>query len=124
MRRQPRDFVQKNFSELVLADDLFEQVNVASEGFAPGLGKRAGGERAVVLVGLGHGNKTFLLQDADVRGEIAVGHVQRVAQLGKGKLCRGRECGHDGEPPLLVDDAVELKEQFGIHATGFFLSVK
>ena len=48
----------------------------------------------------------------------------RRAVLVNDKLRRGRKRGHDREPPLLMDDAVELEEQVRVHAAGFFFSVK
>ena len=92
----------------VLPDDLFQQIDVISEGFAAGRRERAGGERAVVLIRLGHRHVAFLLQGADVRGEVAVGHAERVAQFGERQFRRGGEHGHDCQPALLVNHAVEL----------------
>jgi len=92
----------------VLPDDLFQEVDVISEGFAARRRERAGGERAVVLIRLGHGDITLLLQGADVGGEIAVSHGQRVAQLGERQFRRGGQHGHDGQPALLMNHAVEL----------------
>ena len=124
MRRRRQKFVQKNFLQLALIHDLFEQINVAGEGFAAGFGERTGREGTVVLVGLGHGDEAFFLQDADVRGEITVSHAERVTEFSERQFRRGRERGHDRKPSLLVDDAVKLEKQFRIHATGFFFSVK
>ena len=80
------------------------------EGFAARRRERAGSQRAVVLIGFGDGHKAFLLQGADVRGEIAIRHVQQVAQLGEGEFGRGGQRGHDGQPPFLVDHTVELEK--------------
>ena len=100
-----------------MPDDLLQQIDVFGEGLAAGGRQRAGRERTVVLIGLGHGNVAFLLQGADVRGEIAVGHAQRVAQFGERQFRRGGEHGHDGQPPFLVDHTIELEEWFRVHAT-------
>ena len=91
----------------VLPDDLFQQIDVISEGFAARSRERTGRERAVVLIRFGHRHVAFLLQGADVRGEVAVGHAERVAQLGERQFRRGGEHGHDRQPALLVNHAVE-----------------
>src|ERR1017187_2931508 len=57
--------VQTNLSGLVLPDDLFELVDVFSEGFAARGREGAGGERAVVLKGFGHRHVAGLLEGAD-----------------------------------------------------------
>ena len=92
----------------MLPDDFFQQVDVISEGFAAGRRKRAGRERAIILIRLGHGNVAFLLQGFDVRGEIAVGHFQRIAQLREGQFWRGGEHGHDGQAAFFMDDPIQL----------------
>ena len=92
----------------VLPDDLFQQVDVAGEGLAARGGERAGGQRAAVLIRLGHGEVALLLQGADMGGEVAVGHGQCVTQFGERQFRRGGEHGHDGQPAFLVDDTVEL----------------
>ncbi len=92
----------------VLPDDLLQQIDVFSERLAARRRQRARRERTVVLIRLGHGHIAFLLQRANVRGEISVGHAQRVTQLGERQFRRGREHGHDGQPPFLVDHTVEL----------------
>ena len=93
-----------------LPDNLIQQVNVLGEGFTAGRCEDAGSQRAVVLVRFGYGDEAFLLKRADVGGEIAVGHIQHVAQFGKGEFWRGGKGGHDGQPPLLVNHTVELEE--------------
>ena len=107
-----------------LPDDLVQQVNVLSEGFASHRCESAGGQRTVVLVRFGYGHKTFLLQGADVGGEIAVGHVQQAAQLREGEFGSGSQCRHDRQPPFFMDHSVELGEKIRIHVVGAFCSVK
>ncbi len=98
-----------------LPDDLFEQGDVVGERLAAGGGEGAGGERAAFAERFGDGDVACLLQGADMGGDVAVGHLERVPEFGEGEL-RGRgEEGHDGETSLLVNDAVELKEGLRVH---------
>ena len=101
----------KEFSfGFILTDDLLQQADVFRKGFAARSRERAGGERTILLVGFGDGDEALLPQRADVRGEIAVRHVQGVAQFGEGKLRRGCERRHDGQSALLVNHAIELEK--------------
>ena len=100
-------FKESSFSP-VLADDLFQQVDVFREGFSAPDGEGTGRERAAVLVGFRHGDVAGLLQCADVCREVSVGHSERVAQLDERQFRRGGEHGHDRQPALLVNHAVEL----------------
>ena len=117
-------FRSKELFRFVLSDDLLQQGDVFREGFPSGGGERTGRERAVVLKGFGHGHQAFLLQRADVGGEVAVRQAQGVTQFGERQLRRRGEHGHDGEPPFLVDDTIKLKKRCGVHGAGFGFSVK
>jgi len=108
----------------VLPDDLLQQIDIFSESLASGRRQRTRGERAVVLIRLGHGNIAFLLQGFDVGGQIAIGHPGGVAQFRERKLRRGGEHGHDRQPAFLVDQPIQLQKRFRVHATGVFFSVK
>ena len=108
-------FCSKELFWFVLPDDLLQQGNVFGEGFSARCGERAGRERTVFLKRFGHGNQPFLLQGADVGGEVAVRQAQGVAQFGERQFRRRGEHGHDGEPPLLVDDTIKLEKRLGIH---------
>ena len=107
-----------------LLDDLFQQIDVVDKGFASGSGERTGVERTIVLVGLAHGDVARLLQRTDMRGDVSVCHVERVAQFRERKLRRSSEHGHDAQPPFLVDHPIKLKEWFGVHAAFFRFSVR
>lgn len=107
-----------------LLHDLLQQINVAGEGFAPLPRQRVGRERPAFLEGLGHRDVARLVQGAHVGGEVAVSHAQGRAHFGEGKLGRRGQERHDCEPPLLVNDPVELEKRFGIHSSFFPRSVK
>lgn len=109
---------------LGLLEDLFQQIDVAGKGFLAGGGQRASGERTIVCVRLADRNVAGLLQGADVRGEIAVRHIQRVAQLGEREFGRGCEHGHDCQPAFLVNHTIELEKWFGVHDSFPRFSVK
>ena len=94
----------------VLPDDLLQQVDVFSERLAARRRERAGRERPVFLVGFRDRDEAFLPQRADVCGEIAVGHVQHVAQFGERKFGRSRQRRHDRQSALLVNHAIELEK--------------
>src|SRR6187399_2341045 len=95
---------------LGLLENLFQQIDVAGESFLAGSRQRAGGERTVVRVRLADGNIASLLQGADVGGEIAIRHAQRVAQLRERELGRSGEHGHDCQPAFLVNHTIELEK--------------
>src|ERR1043166_6293941 len=65
---------------LVLLDDLFQQIDVVGEGLLAGGRERAGGQRPVVLVGFADRDIAGFLEGAHGRGQVAVGHFQRIAQ--------------------------------------------
>ncbi len=67
-----------------LLDDALQQVDVVGESFLSGRGQGAGGQRTIIAKRFGHRDITRFLQSADVRCEIAIGHVERVAQFRKG----------------------------------------
>ena len=92
----------------VLLENLFQQADVGGESFASGGGQRTRRERTIVLVGFADGNVAGFLQCADVRGDVPIGHVQRVAQFGERQFGRGGEHGHDRQPPFFVNHTVEL----------------
>ena len=117
------DSFKKTSGNFILPDDLLQQVDIGGEGGTAGRGEFAGGERAAVLVGLGHGHVTGLLEGADVGGEVAIGHGEGVAELGEREFGGGREHGHDGQPALLMDHPVELEVRFRIHGCRFRFSV-
>src|SRR6266850_851990 len=71
---------------LVLLDDLLQQVDVIGERLFARGGQGTGSERAVVLKRFGYGDISRLLERADVRGQVAIGHVQGVAHFGEGKI--------------------------------------
>jgi hypothetical protein len=124
-----RSFRGGNFGRLgaeLLGDfhNLLQQRDVVSEGLLAVRCERQRGERAVVLEGLGDDDVAGLLKRPHVRGEVAVGHLEQVAQLGEGHLRSRHERGHDAEPSLFVDDAVELEKGFGLHGVGSRFSVK
>ncbi len=54
----------------------------------------------------------------------AVGHVQGVPHLGKRKLGRSGQQGHDGQTAFFVDHAIQLQKRFRVHAVCFAFSVK
>ena len=105
----------KHFSLSHLPDNFFEQVEVGTEGFASGGGEGVGSDGAGTFHVLGHGDVAGLVERAEVRGHIAVGHFERIADVGEGELRRGGQQRHGGEPPLLVDDAVKLEKRFRVH---------
>jgi hypothetical protein len=59
---------------------------------------------------LGHGNKSEFVQRAQVRHQIAIAHLQFGLQFLERPTGPRSEQRHDGEPPLFVDDFVELLE--------------
>lgn len=66
-----------------LLKDLFQQINVTRERLLAGGRQGAGRKRTILLVRFTDGDVPRLLQGTDMRGEIAVGHRQRVAQFGE-----------------------------------------
>jgi len=117
-------FRSKELFRFVGSDDLLQESDVFGEGFPAGGRERTGGERAAVLEGFGDGNHAFLLQGADVSGEIAVGHIQGGAEFGERQFRRSGEHGHDAEPPLLMYDPIKLEKRLGVHGAVFRFSVK
>ena len=107
-----------------LPDNLLQQVDVIGEGLPAGGSQGAGGEGSIVLEGFGHRQVAGLLKGADMGCEIAVGHTQPIAQLGERHFRRGGEHGHDRQPPLLVDDTIELEKGFRVHGSFLRCSVK
>jgi len=89
-------------------DDLLQQIDVAGEGFLAGRRQGAGRERAIVRKRFRDDHVTGLLERAHVRGQVAIGHCERIAHFGERELRRGGQHGHDGQPPFLVNHTVEL----------------
>src|SRR5256885_9143125 len=77
------------FCRLGLLNDLFEQVDVGGEGSSAARREREGRQWPPALKFLGHRDVAGFLQRAEVRGDVAVGHVQRVAHFSERKLRRG-----------------------------------
>ena len=99
-----------------LGNDVLQQVEVGGEGLPARGGQGVGGDGAAGLHALGEGHVARLMEGTEMRGHVAIRHLERVADLGEGKLRRRGEHGHNGQPPLLVDDAVEIEKRFRIHA--------
>lgn len=93
---------------LGLLDDLLEQIDVMGEGRSASGGEGAGRQRAAFLEALGDGDVPGLLEGAEMKSEVAVRHLQRVADLGERYLWIGGQHGHNGQASFFVDDAVKL----------------
>jgi len=98
-----------------LGDDLFEQADVVGERASAGGGQGVGGGRAAAFEGFRDGDVTGFEQGSEVGGGVAVRHAEGVADLGEEKAGGGREQGHDGEAPLFVDHAIQLKKGLRVH---------
>ena len=94
----------------ILTDDLLQQVDVFGESFAASGRERTSRERTIFFVGFRDGNESFLLKCANMRREIAIRHVQRVAQFCEREFRRRGKRRHDGQSALLVDHAIELEK--------------
>ena len=64
------------------------------------------------------------LERANVRRQVAIGHIERAAQLGERQLGGGRQHRHDSQPPFLVNNAIELKKCLRVHDSFLRGSVK
>ena len=102
-----------------MRNDVLQQVEVGAERFPAGGGQGISRDGAAGFHALGESDVAGLMQSAEMRGHVAVGHLERVADFGERQQRRRGEQGHDGEPPLLVDDAVEIEKRFRIHAWRF-----
>jgi hypothetical protein len=92
-----------------LLHDLLEKVDIRAERLFAMRCQREGREGTAPLKTLRYRDVARLLQRSNMSSEIAVGEIQRITQLRKRELRRGGEQRHNGQPPLLVDDSVELK---------------
>ena len=100
------------FSEILLGlrlpDDLLKQIDVLGKGGAADGCQGACGERSVLLETLCDRKIARLLQGADVGGDIAIRHPQRIPHLREGKLRIRRQHGHDSKPSLFMDNPIQL----------------
>ena len=66
---------------LGLLDDLLQQIDVIGEGLFAGSCQRAGRQRTIVLEGFRHRNISRFLEGPDMRGQVAIGHSERIAHF-------------------------------------------
>ena len=76
------------------------------------------------MEGFGDRHEAGLLLGFDVHAQIAIGHLERIAQIGERKFGRGGQEGHDGQPSLFVNNAVELEKWLWVHVSFLRFSVK
>jgi hypothetical protein len=107
-----------------LLDDLFEQIDVAGEGLAPGGGQSISRLRFAVLKALGYRHIAGFLQGAHVHAQIAIGHPQGIPYLGETQLGCRRQQRHNRQAAPLVDDAIELEHRVWIHLVLYPFSVR
>lgn len=107
-----------------LPDDLLQEINVVCKCLSSSRGQRTSGQGPLPLKGFCHRHEPGLLQSFDVHTQIAIGHIERVAQICERKFGRSGQKRHDRQAPLLVNDAIDLEERFWIHAAFPRFSVK
>ena len=100
-----------------LGDDLLEEAHVLGEGPASGAREGVRGGGTSTFERFRDGDVTGLEEGAEVRGDVAVGHAEGVAEFGVEQAGGGREEGHDGQASLFVDHPVELEEGLGVHTS-------
>src|SRR5207253_1391369 len=89
-------------------DNGFQVVEIALEGLPASGGEPASCLRPAADKLLVNGDVAVVLQLLQVNAQVAVGHVQLVAQLGEGEAVHGGEHGADRQPAALVQHRVQL----------------
>ena len=103
-----------------LGDNLFQVPEVLGERAAPGVGQDTGGLWPSFAGGLGKGDEPGFLEDPKVGSQIPVGHDQQVPQVGVGQGRGCRKGGNDRQAGLFVDDPIQMRKRFRVHAVGLF----
>src|ERR1017187_1396215 len=92
-------------------DDVFQTLQIARERAPTGGGKRHDGRRFIRVADFAQADQACLFERAQVRGEIAIGEFQAVAQFCEGQRFVGGEDGHDGEARLGVNGRRQFVER-------------
>jgi len=108
MEMRPSENGPCSFFFPVLADNLFQQIDVNAERTPPCRSEGAGGERTFLQIRLGDGHVTRLVQGAYMRSHISICHAKGIPEFGVRNLGIGRQYGHDGQAALLMNHTVEI----------------
>lgn len=101
---------------LRLLDDLLEEVEIGGKRLPAGAGERISGHPPARFHAFGESHVARFMERAEVGGDVAIGHFQGVTDVAKRHFRGGRQQGHDGKPPLLVNNTIEFEKWLWIHA--------
>src|SRR5438105_13923124 len=87
---------------------LREHIEIIIERGASARGELVSGPWLTRLHALHAGNVTSLFQAAGLHAEVAIGGLQKVAQLGEGEGVVHRQAADDPQPQALMDELVQL----------------
>src|SRR5271167_2949366 len=94
--------------------DVFQALQIAREGAPAGGGQRDRSGWFVWVADFAEADQARLFESAQVRGKVAVGELQPVAQFCEGKRLIGGEDGHDGQARFGVNGRLKLVERRAI----------
>src|SRR5262245_16948112 len=110
----------------ILMDDRFQMIEIASKGGAASGRQPTRRLRTATDELLVDGDDPRTLQLLQVHAQVAVRHLQRIAQLGKRQRWHGSQHRDDRQPSLLVQHRIEFfyKALDGVHDTTIQATVR
>ena len=96
------------------SQDVFQPLQIAREGAPTGGRERHDRGRFIWVADFTQAEQPRLFERAQVRGEVAVGESQSVAQFREGERLIGSEDGDDGQARLGVDGRFEFVERLTV----------